>query len=407
MLAFRISLALLLTLTLATPSAQAQTYTVLYQFKGAADGQGVPQRLALDSLGNIYGTSFGGSNGNGSVFKLDTSDDLTVLYSFSGGADGGIPYFDAGAEVIHSGGVLYGHTAYGGDLSCNGFGVGLGCGVVFKVLTRQVGKETVIHTFHDSANDGYSSVKLLLQKGSLYGTTLGGGTNDFGTVFELTPSHGIWTESLLYSFEGGTDGANAAGLERDVASGNLYGVTRDGGGAGSCWAGPNWGTIFQLDASGHETVLHRFSGGYDGGYCDLGYPNLIKSGSNLYGTTSFGGDLTSCPNGGCGYVFKFDLRTGKLAHLHDFTAAEGGTPYGVVRDAAGNLYGATGSQGSATPGFVFKLDKKGNFIELHPSGNGADSGGPGPVVLDSKGNLYGVTEGDGQFGYGTIYKITP
>ncbi len=397
----------------AAGGASAQTLTTLYSFTGGADGQGLSaQKLALDSAGNIYGVSCGGSNGNGSVFKLDpnvTPANLTVLYSFKGAADGAIPYCDYNGGVIYSGGTLYGSTVSGGDLPCGDI-PGQGCGVLFKVPARQLGKETVLHTFTGSPNDGDYPTRILLQKGSLYGTTRGGGANGDGAVFKLNSSAGKWTESLLYSFSDNPDGSHPTGFVRDAATGNLYGITADGGGAGSSGCvGNNWGTIFKLDASGHESVLYRFSGGADGGYCDDGNPSLIRDGSgNLYGTTFWGGD-PSCFRGifwGCGYVFKFDPTTTKLTHLHDFTPAEayGDSTDQVVRDSKGNLYGPL----YALPnGAVFKLNKSHVLTQLYDFTNGSDGGGPGSVVRDSKGNLYGVTVSGGQYGYGTIFRITP
>ncbi len=172
---------------------------------------------------------------------------------------------------------------------------------------------------------------MIPQNGILYGTTESGGdltcpdpaATGCGIIFKMKTTGKNF--AILYTFAGNPNGDSPAGFVRDPATGNLYGITRDGGGRGRGAARyGNWGTPFQLDASGKETIFHRFSGGKDRGYCDIGIPNLIESGRSLYGTTYFGGDLACSPSGGggCGYVFEFDLTTKKWTHLHGYSCAE-------------------------------------------------------------------------------------
>jgi uncharacterized repeat protein (TIGR03803 family) len=221
--------------------------------------------VLLDSKGNLYGTaSGGGASGAGAVFKIDKSGHQTVLYSFTGAADGGFPY---GSIVSDSAGNLYG-TTNGGGAS--------GDGVVFKLDTS--GQESVLYSF--SGADGAFPLAGLIRDpaGNLYGTTNGGGASGAGVVFKVDRSG---NETVLYSFTGGADGGYPLWvvLARDWA-GNLYGTTAGGGTA-------NAGVVFKLDRSGHESVLHSFSGGADGGSPYAGV--ILGPEEQLYGATPFGG----------------------------------------------------------------------------------------------------------------------
>jgi uncharacterized repeat protein (TIGR03803 family) len=334
-----LALAIILVLTMvAAPSAQAQTYSVLYTFHDVPDGAYPSAGLVRDTAGNLYGTTAGGgsytdcyigySSGCGTVFKLDTASTETVLYSFTGGADGRYPM----AGLIRSpAGTLYGTTEYGG--ASNGYGV------VFKLDTN--GKETVLYTF-TSGPDGINPVAGLVPDtaGNLYGTTSGGGSeaSSCGTVFKLDASTG--KKTILHTFNGGADGrVPLAGLIRDTA-GNLYGTTSEAGAYGA-------GVVFELDTTGTETVLHTFQGRAGGGGPSAGL--LRGPAGNLYGTTAVGGDRTCNGGAGCGVVFKLET-TGFERVLHTFTRGpDGGIPLaGLIRDAAGNLYGTTSSGGDLT-----------------------------------------------------------
>jgi uncharacterized repeat protein (TIGR03803 family) len=227
-----------------------------------------------DSAGNIYGTTqTGGTAGAGVVFKVNAAGEETVLYSFTGGSDGGFPY---GGVVQDSSGNLYGTTNGGGTA---------GFGVVFKLDTA--GNETVLYSFAGGADGGlpYSGV-IRDSAGNLYGTAQFGGTAYAGVVYKLDTAG---QESVLYSFTGGADGGQPyAGVIRDSA-GNLYGTTIGGGAAGA-------GVVYELDTVGQETVLYSFTGGADGGQP---YAGVIRdSAGNLYGTTNSGGKESS------GVVFK-------------------------------------------------------------------------------------------------------
>ncbi len=291
--------------------------------------------LTLDTAGNVYGTAeYGGSYYYGTVFKVTPTHQFSVLYSFTGGSDGGYPY---GGMARDSDGNLYGTAIDGGAY---------GYGVVFKLTIR--GTENVLHSFEYSSTDGaYPASNITLDpSGNLYGTTEEGGASGLGTVFEVTASG---TESELHSFKGGlTDGSGpyGGGLLRDP-SGSLYGVT-EGGGKG-------YGVVFKLTPEGTEGVLHEFNGTTDGQVPIDGL--AMDAAGNLYGTTQTGGTGTGCGGSRCGVLFELTT-TGKEIVLHDFNGSssrDGSFPYGgVVRDSSGNLYGTLSTGGAYGCGAVFK-----------------------------------------------------
>jgi len=352
--------------------------TVLYSFKGGArDGANPTAGVVRDSAGNLYGTTENsGVTGAGVVYKVDTTGHETVLYSFTGGADGKYP---TAGVVRDSAGNLYGTTNNGGPTNA---------GIVYQVDTT--GQETVLHSF-TGADGAYPSAGVIHDSaGNLYGTTNNGGPAYAGVVYQVdTTGH----ETVLYSFTGGADGANPyEGVVRDSA-GNLYGTTLTGGAAGA-------GVVYQVDTTGHETVLYSFTGGADGGSPYAGV--ILDSAGNLYGTTSGGGAA------GAGVVYKVDT-TGHQTVLYSFTGgADGGNPYAsVIRDAAGNLYGTTNGGGAAFAGVVYKVDTTGHETVLYSFRGGADGGNPiAGVIRDSAGNLYGTTHnGGGPAFAGVVYKV--
>jgi len=376
---------------LATGPAQAATYKVLYNFKGGADGRYPYAGLVRDSAGNLYGTtsaggdlSCGSGDGCGTVFKINTSGAESVLYAFTGGADGKYPY----GGLVLAGAYLYGTASSGGKS---------GYGVVFKVnITTRV--ETVLHSFTYTDGAGPYASLVRDSAGNLYGTADYGGPSGYGVVFKLNNPN---TETVLHSFAGyPTDGAypEYASVVRDTA-GNLYGVTTYGGSYGD-------GVAFKLDTTNKETVLYDFTGAADGGNP---YGTLLRdSMGNLYGTAELGGaGASGCGYDGCGVVFKISTG-GKEVVLHDFDNKDGQYPFGgLVPDPAGNLYGTTSSGGAFGSGVVFKLNTTNTETVLH-SFDYSDGGDPiGGLVRDSAGNLYGTTYDGGASGYGVVFKLTP
>jgi uncharacterized repeat protein (TIGR03803 family) len=233
--------------------------------------------------------------------------------------------------------------------------------------------------------------------GNLYGTTLYGGTGN-GAVFKLDTTG---QETVLYSFKHQPDGAEPLGVIRDEA-GNLYGTTLYGG--VGCTGDAGCGTVYKLDTSGKETVLHRFGRYGDGRFPGAGV--IMDAAGNLYGTTSFGGVLGCGGSGwGCGTIFKVDP-SGNETVLYRFkNGADGLSPNGLIRDAAGNLYGTTEQGGANSDGTVFKLDATGTLTVLHAFA-GADGCLPfSSLIQDAAGNLYGTTALCGDFGLGTVFKL--
>ncbi len=249
--------------------------TVLYAFTGGNDG-GIPfAGLIQGADGNFYGTTYGGGPSNaGTVFKITPAGVESALYAFTGGNDGVGPE----ARLIQAAdGNFYGTTGTGGPSNA---------GTVFKITPA--GVESVLYSF-TGGNDGGNPVVELIQDtdGNFYGTTPYGGPSNAGTVFKITPA-GI--EAVLYSFTGGNDGGTPVAGLIQAADGNFYGTTATGGSSSA-------GTLFKITPAGVETVLYSFTGGNDGGSPQ---GRLIQADDgNFYGTTGSGG-LSNA-----GTVFKF------------------------------------------------------------------------------------------------------
>jgi uncharacterized repeat protein (TIGR03803 family) len=288
--------------------------------------------------------------------------------------------------------------------------------------------ETVLHAFQGGSDGASPQAGLIADKaGNLYGTTYnGGGTGCFGgcgTIFRLAPDG---TLTVLYAFQGGSDGEYPpAGLISDKA-GDLYGTTSEGGGTG-CYDNQGCGTVFKLASDGTFTVLHTFAGGSDGGQPEAGL--IIDKTGNLYGTTYIGGGNTCAVGGGCGIVFKL-APDGTETVLHAFCARkncdDGASPWaGLIADKNGSLFGTTlfggggraGCFGKLGCGTVFKLAPDGTETALYsfcPQKKCTDGAVPqAGLIRDDNGNLYGTTTAGGAYceggdegdGCGTVFKL--
>jgi uncharacterized repeat protein (TIGR03803 family) len=215
-----------------------------------------------------------------------------------------------------------------------------GCGVVFKI--NKDGKETVLHRFNGSDGAWPVGDLVLGPSGNVYGATSAGLTNS-GTVFRIGSSG---TFAVLHRFGAHNDGLSpAAGVIRDSA-GNLYGTTDNGGTS-------NRGTVYKISPSGQETILHAFTGGTDGGFPDAAL--VLGATGKLYGTTVSGGDLACNGGTGCGTIFELDP-SGHETVLHNFEGKPGEFPLAkLVIDSSGNLYGTTAGNSGGNYGSVFKF----------------------------------------------------
>ena len=353
--------------------------TVVHAFADWRDGWSPYAGLTADSEGNLYGTTSQGGPGLGTVFKLDSAGRETLLYSFRGGADGAQPW----ANVIRdSAGNLYGTAQFGGTGNA---------GVVFKV--DATGQETVLYSFTGGA-DGAQPVAGLVRDaaGNLFGTTEFGGTANLGVVFEVSATG---QEAVLHSFAGAADGARPLSGLAPGPRGFFYGTTFEGGAKYS-------GVLYIVNPAGEMSVVYTFTGQADGG----GPVGAMTSDSagNFYGTTEFGGTGGA---GGFGVVYKIDP-IGNLTVLHSFTGgADGGYPMsGLIRDAAGSLYGTASWGGPGNFGLVFMLSAAGQETVLYNFLGGTDGQGPTTgVIRDPAGNLFGTTSYGGTRGGGVIFKI--
>jgi uncharacterized repeat protein (TIGR03803 family) len=408
----------------------------------------------------LYGTTqLGGTGGWGTVFQLAPNTGgktytEKVLYSFTGLADGANPVSDL---VIGNSSVLYG-TTYGGG--ANGYGT------VFElsppVKTGGPWTEKVLYSFLGGTDGAYPAAGVAWRSASgvLYGTTYGGGTAGLGTVFEIIPSSGsgTWSEKVLYSFQGGTDGAYPLAdlVLANSSAITLYGTTSAGGSttiaAGTAPSGTNpgcaanidntpctyenWGTVFELVGAGGgaftETQLYSFFGANDGGTPESA---LITGPSGVfYGSTFWGGVNTMCATGdypqGCGVVYQLapptsgtGLWTETVLHAFSNTTPDGEHLYRnlAYSSTSGILYGSTyaGGQNLDTCfpagaftgcGTIFDLTPPsapgGSWTKANLIAFGYNNGGiPNGVILSSGGALFGTTEGGGPgLGYGIAFE---
>jgi uncharacterized repeat protein (TIGR03803 family) len=322
------------------------------------------------------------------------AEKFKAIYTFHGTEDGNA---SNGPPYRDKSGNLFGTTMLGGTN---------GKGTVFEV--GRDGRETVIHNFGTGSDGAYPSSGLIAAKGGkLVGTTQSGGTHNAGIVFSIAPNG---TETVLYNFGGyPIDGAEpVAGLIIDKA-GNLYGTTAQGGSDPNC--GTGCGTVFELTSAGSESMLHSFSyGNGDGVGPAAGL--LMDQAGNLYGTTAVGGSGNACVSG-CGTVFEISSQ-GTESILYYFRGGgDGQEPFaGLIEDHKGNLYGTTqngggtGCGGSGC-GTVFRLQPNGDEAILHAFKGGKDGEQPyySGVISDKGGNLYGTTLLGGTSNAGTVFEV--
>jgi uncharacterized repeat protein (TIGR03803 family) len=333
--------------------------TILYSFTGGSDGKNPYGGVILDGKGDLYGTTVAGgsggvcaSDGCGVVFLLSKSGKRwveTVMYNFTGGKDGFGP---GGALAFDSVGNLYGTTPDGGNLRKCSSG---GCGVVYQISPVRGGgwKQTVLHTFTDGADGAIGSLGPLLvdKAGNVFGVAeLGGDAScQCGVVFKLTLVSGTWKFKILDAFKGIPKAGFPYGGVIEDSKGNLYGTTYYAGAKG-------FGSVYKLTKSNGgftETVLYSFTGGADGAWPTTTL--MLDAHGNLYGTASAGGDS----NGDGVVFKLSPGAAGKWTEstVHRFgKGSDGRNPYyGLISDKAGHLFGTTAIGGGSGQGVVFQI----------------------------------------------------
>ena len=384
-----------MSLLLASSARAAPKFKILHTVPG-----GMYHGLTLDAKGDLYGvTGAGGDHNDGTIFELTPGASgwtLTTLHSFIG-YDGDVPN---GGLIFDAAGNMYGTTPSGGGPNDGG--------VAFEMAPGSGGwTYSVFYRFclqyHCPDGGGPRSGMIFDQQGSLYGTTVAGGTSGAGTVFELARAAASdnWDETVLYSFGSKPyDAENPYGAPVFDQAGDLYGTTYYGG-------VDRLGTVLKLKhgaSEWKERLLKQFHG-TDGAFASSGL--VFDSSGSLYGTTVGGG------SSGYGVVFKMapGPKGGwKETLLHEFPKPENGSfpSSGLVFDKSGNLYGTTSNGGNPACtggcGVVYKLTPGANgkwkYNVLHKF-SGGDGGFPGGgLVIDQKGNLYGTA-------YSVVFEVTP
>ena len=395
-------------LVLAAGAAHAQTETIIYTTNGGSEGTAVLSGLLPGKSGHFFAVAQqAGTTDNGTAFRINppaagsTAYTDTVLWTFDG-TDANGPKSNL---ISDAAGNLYG-TAFQGGSNFNG--------VVFKLTPPPRGKtawsESAIFDPFNTGTLGNGPVGILARdsSGNIYGVTEDGGPANDGVVFELTPpaaGQTAWTPTPIWSFTGGADGSRpVAGLVRNAKTGVLYGTTYQGG-TGSCACG----VVFSLTppavpgGAWTQTTLHSFSG------ADGSYPQAyvtLGAGGAIYGTASSGGAS------GNGTVFKLTPpKKGKtewgFSTVWSFSGSDGSGPYAaVIEDGAGALFGTTYLGGSAGLGAAFSVTPPASgsgpwtIRVLHSFiGAGVDGYQPfGALVANKAGVLFGTTRSGGVSG---------
>ncbi len=394
-----ICLSLTIFAALLTAASHAQTFTSIHSFTNKSDG-GLPVSGVVIRGGSLYGTASSGGTFAGVVYQATPAGTAWRVSTLSFlTATGNGPNSRA---LFGPDGHLYGTTVDGGIHTNDGNVYQLTppatiCKTVFCPWT-----ETDLHDFtiQDGANPTEGDL-VWDQQGNIYGTTANGGQYGYGVVYEMMPSQNGWKVTPIYSFTGGSDGAQPAGGVVFDSNGNLFGTTFHGGSSN------NYGTVFELTyvpgTGWTEKVVYTFQGGSDGRYPAAGL--IFDSAGNLYGSTFLGGD------GQGGTVFELSPSGNTWAFNLIYGLRGTAGPQGsLTMDPAGNIYGAASGNGNRLFGNVFKLTKSGNswsYSSLHDF-QGPDGEEPiCSVTIDTDGTLYGTTAAGGLYGNGTIWMIKP
>jgi uncharacterized repeat protein (TIGR03803 family) len=359
-------------LSVISVTAPGLSMSTLWSFADGNSGASPYSPLAQGTDGNFYGTTLeGGTDGDGTVFKITTNGVLTTLLSFN----------DSNGAIVYAGLVLgknsffYGAAFEGGTY---------GDGTLFRISAAG----TLIDLALDGNNGMYPAAGMVQgSDGSFYGTILEGGAYGYGTIYRMTSA---LSPTTLVSFNY-ADGGYPSSVLVQGSDGNFYGTTESGGASG-------WGTVFKMTPSGAFTSLYSFSGGNDGG---SPIPGLVQAADgNFYGTTY--------EEGADGYGTVFEITSsGALTTRYSFTGGtDGGNPWGGLMQAAdGNLYGTTEDGGTYGFGTVFQIAPTGQLATMAQF-DGYSGANPAAALIQGRdGNLYGTTESGGSLDDGAIYRL--
>lgn len=348
--------------------------------------------LAINRAGNLYATSTGGDYSQGLISELAQQGQdwvFTRLYSFTGGNGGYSPWLGK----LGPDGVLYGEA--GGGVNGDGLIFSLRPSPTTCLSTSCGWTEAVVHSFGGNSDGVYPEGLAVDSAGNLYGTTYEGGAYGQGVVYELTPSNGSWTEKILYTFTGQSDGGYPGSLLVGI-DGNLYGIA-SGGTYG-------YGLVYELLASGGtwtQQIIHTFAGQNDGAY-----PESLRQDryGNLYGTTSVHYSWGYLAEG----IFMLSPSNGGWVLTQIWS-----TPYqyeyigGLIVDVEGDLYGVASNSGEVPVGEavfqVFKRTQDGQFQNWVRAGNFPAEFG---VLVDTAGILYGTADVCGTYQLGVVWQFT-
>ena len=383
----------------AAVAAPAQNFTTLYRFcslTNCSDGEYLYAGLIQGTDGNFYGTTtFGGANGQGTVFRITPDGTLTTLHSFAG-TDGCCSH----AGLIQgTDGNFYGTTGGGGAN---------GDGTVFRITPD--GTLTTLHSF--AGTDGGYPIAGLIRgtDGNFYGTTNEGGANGDGTVFRITPDGTLTTLHSFCSLTNCTDGASPLAGLIQATDGNFYGTTEEGG-ANFCKhtdGSQGCGTVFKTTPDGTLTTLYSFCSltkCTDGAEPVAGL--IQATDGNFYGTTG-GGTTGGGGANGSGTVFRI-TPDGTLTTLYSFCSltncTDGANPYaGLIQATDGNFFGTTLAGGAYRYyGTIFEFTPAGLLGTLHSFGDGDGEAPVAGLIQATDGRFYG-TNGQNEFP-GTIFRL--
>ncbi|MFZ0828694.1 MAG: choice-of-anchor tandem repeat GloVer-containing protein [Verrucomicrobiia bacterium] len=366
----------------------AVTLTTLISF-GTTNGADPSAELLQAPDGSFYGTTqIGSSNNLGTVFKITSTGTFSNLLTFTG-TGGAYPGANPAAGLVWgSNGTLFGTTEAGGAN---------GDGTVFALTTNGVFTNLVSFTGTNGAYPGASPMSTLVwgTNGNLYGTTAYGGTNDYGSVFELA-ANGVFTSLISFT------GTNVAPIGASPYAGlllgkdgNFYGATAFGGTNDLSNGGD--GTIFRMTPSGTLSTLVSFN------TTNGAVPQAVLvqgTDGNYYGTTFYGGSQ------GAGTIFKM-TSGGALTTLFSFSNTNGANPNaGLVQGLDGNFYGTTQLGDSNNDGTIFQITPAGLLTSLVSFGGTNGAYPVAELTPGTDGNFYG-TAASGTIAQGTVFRFPP